>query len=200
MIRTMASGSCIQVMSTQKWKSCTDYTRGSPMQIHGTGVICKCKLVEAYRSPGQGCLDVVSSVGAKRLRGPTYSHASTLHLSHPTCSQLATLSLLSKLAKITPILRLRRTALSPVTAARWRQHPRGWLRETDTAHSARHQHHRYNALYVGDPRFCCCGLALIYLGIVQACDPQNFEPNLALNLEISDLINSKKGSAYGHTL
>ena len=31
--------------------------------------------------------------------------------------------------------------------------------------------------------------------LVQACDPQNFEPNLALNLEISDLINSKKGSA-----
>lgn len=31
--------------------------------------------------------------------------------------------------------------------------------------------------------------------IIQACDPQNFEPNLALNLEISDLINSKKGSA-----
>jgi len=31
---------------------------------------------------------------------------------------------------------------------------------------------------------------------VQACDPQNFEPNLALNLEIADLINSKKGSAY----
>lgn len=31
---------------------------------------------------------------------------------------------------------------------------------------------------------------------VQACDPQNFEPNLALNLEITDLINQKKGSAY----
>ncbi|KAL6703471.1 ARF-binding protein [Coniothyrium glycines] len=31
--------------------------------------------------------------------------------------------------------------------------------------------------------------------IIQACDPQNFEPNLALNLEITDLINSKKGSA-----
>ncbi|KAF2129848.1 VHS-domain-containing protein [Dothidotthia symphoricarpi CBS 119687] len=31
--------------------------------------------------------------------------------------------------------------------------------------------------------------------ILSACDPQNFEPNLALNLEISDLINSKKGSA-----
>jgi len=33
---------------------------------------------------------------------------------------------------------------------------------------------------------------------VQACDPQNFEPNLALNLEITDLINQKKGSAYDH--
>ncbi|XP_014561796.1 hypothetical protein COCVIDRAFT_33404 [Bipolaris victoriae FI3] len=31
--------------------------------------------------------------------------------------------------------------------------------------------------------------------ILQACDPQNFEPNLALNLEITDLINSKKGTA-----
>ncbi|KAJ4990724.1 VHS domain-containing protein [Stagonosporopsis vannaccii] len=31
--------------------------------------------------------------------------------------------------------------------------------------------------------------------ILQACDPQNFEPNLALNLEITDLINQKKGSA-----
>jgi ADP-ribosylation factor-binding protein GGA len=36
---------------------------------------------------------------------------------------------------------------------------------------------------------------LIVSNIVQACDPQNFEPNLALNLEITDLINSKKGSA-----
>ncbi|KAI4193299.1 MAG: hypothetical protein LQ346_003955 [Caloplaca aetnensis] len=31
--------------------------------------------------------------------------------------------------------------------------------------------------------------------IQNAVDPQNFEPNLALNLEISDLINSKKGNA-----
>lgn len=31
--------------------------------------------------------------------------------------------------------------------------------------------------------------------IQQACSPENFEPNLALNLEISDLINSKKGNA-----
>lgn len=28
-----------------------------------------------------------------------------------------------------------------------------------------------------------------------ACSPENYEPNLALNLEISDLINSKKGTA-----
>jgi ADP-ribosylation factor-binding protein GGA len=27
-----------------------------------------------------------------------------------------------------------------------------------------------------------------------ACDPQNFEPNLALNLEVADLINAKKGN------
>ncbi|KAK2064089.1 VHS domain-containing protein [Colletotrichum caudatum] len=31
--------------------------------------------------------------------------------------------------------------------------------------------------------------------IQAACSPENYEPNLALNLEISDLINSKKGSA-----
>ncbi|KAI0474937.1 VHS domain-containing protein [Xylariaceae sp. FL0804] len=31
--------------------------------------------------------------------------------------------------------------------------------------------------------------------IASACSPENYEPNLALNLEISDLVNSKKGSA-----
>jgi ADP-ribosylation factor-binding protein GGA len=31
--------------------------------------------------------------------------------------------------------------------------------------------------------------------IQQACSPENYEPNLALNLEIADLINSKKGNA-----
>ncbi|KAL9050801.1 MAG: hypothetical protein Q9162_006422 [Coniocarpon cinnabarinum] len=31
--------------------------------------------------------------------------------------------------------------------------------------------------------------------IQNACDPQNYEPNLALDLEIADLINSKKGTA-----
>ncbi|KAI1742814.1 ADP-ribosylation factor-binding protein GGA2 [Xylaria scruposa] len=31
--------------------------------------------------------------------------------------------------------------------------------------------------------------------IASACSPENYEPNLALNLEIADLINSKKGTA-----
>jgi len=31
--------------------------------------------------------------------------------------------------------------------------------------------------------------------IGNACDPQNFEPNLALNLEIVDVINAKKAGA-----
>ncbi|EAQ83333.1 conserved hypothetical protein [Chaetomium globosum CBS 148.51] len=31
--------------------------------------------------------------------------------------------------------------------------------------------------------------------IQAACSPENYEPNLALNLEIADLINAKKGSA-----
>ena len=35
----------------------------------------------------------------------------------------------------------------------------------------------------------------LILAQVNACDPQNFEPNLALNLEIVDMINSKKGNA-----
>ena len=29
-----------------------------------------------------------------------------------------------------------------------------------------------------------------------ACDPVNFEPNLALNLEIADEINKRKGNAW----
>ena len=28
-----------------------------------------------------------------------------------------------------------------------------------------------------------------------AVDPQNYEPNLALNLEVADLVNTKKGTA-----
>lgn len=36
--------------------------------------------------------------------------------------------------------------------------------------------------------------------IRNACDPQNYEPNLALNMEIVDLINSKGASAYVITL
>lgn len=43
---------------------------------------------------------------------------------------------------------------------------------------------------MGDP-----GPSTLQRYIQQACSPENFEPNLALNLEISDLINSKKGNA-----
>jgi ADP-ribosylation factor-binding protein GGA len=43
---------------------------------------------------------------------------------------------------------------------------------------------------MGDP-----GPSQLQRFIQQACSPENFEPNLALNLEISDLINSKKGNA-----
>ncbi|RDL32610.1 putative vhs-containing protein [Venustampulla echinocandica] len=47
---------------------------------------------------------------------------------------------------------------------------------------------RFGAM--GDP-----GPSHLQRYIQQACSPENFEPNLALNLEISDLINSKKGNA-----
>ncbi|KUJ10799.1 VHS-domain-containing protein [Mollisia scopiformis] len=43
---------------------------------------------------------------------------------------------------------------------------------------------------MGDP-----GPSQLQRFIQQACSPENFEPNLAMNLEISDLINSKKGNA-----
>ncbi|KAI9725050.1 MAG: hypothetical protein M1812_000326 [Candelaria pacifica] len=47
---------------------------------------------------------------------------------------------------------------------------------------------RFGAL--GEP-----GPSTLQRYIQSACDPQNFEPNLALDLEIADLINSKKGNA-----
>ncbi|OGE58153.1 hypothetical protein PENARI_c001G07461 [Penicillium arizonense] len=39
------------------------------------------------------------------------------------------------------------------------------------------------------------GFTPLQRAIRNACDPQNYEPNLALNLEVADLINSKKGNA-----
>ncbi|KAE9369867.1 VHS-domain-containing protein [Stipitochalara longipes BDJ] len=47
---------------------------------------------------------------------------------------------------------------------------------------------RFGAM--GDP-----GPSTLQRYIQQACSPENFEPNLAMNLEIADLINSKKGNA-----
>jgi ADP-ribosylation factor-binding protein GGA len=43
---------------------------------------------------------------------------------------------------------------------------------------------------MGDP-----GPSQLQRFILQACSPENYEPNLAVNLEIADLVNSKKGSA-----
>ncbi|KAK2628807.1 hypothetical protein QTJ16_001910 [Diplocarpon rosae] len=43
---------------------------------------------------------------------------------------------------------------------------------------------------MGDP-----GPSTLQRYIQQACSPENFEPNLAVNLEVADLINSKKGNA-----
>ena len=79
-------------------------------------------------------------------------------------------------------------------ARQWKQHLRVWLPGIAMAHSARHPPHHYNALYARTIHFLHRTRPLILYHTVQACDPQNFEPNLALNLEISDLINSKKGS------
>ncbi|KAJ5083633.1 hypothetical protein N7456_013060 [Penicillium angulare] len=39
------------------------------------------------------------------------------------------------------------------------------------------------------------GQSPLQRAIRNACDPQNYEPNLALNLEVADLVNSKKGNA-----
>jgi len=77
----------------------------------------------------------------------------------------------------------------------WRRHPRGWPPATDMAGGGRLRHHRCSASYVR-ARNQAGGRSADLCSIVNACDPQNFEPNLALNLEISDLINTKKGSAY----
>ncbi|KAJ5625644.1 hypothetical protein N7510_001953 [Penicillium lagena] len=39
------------------------------------------------------------------------------------------------------------------------------------------------------------GLTPLQRAIRNACDPQNYEPNLALNLEVADLVNTKKSNA-----
>ncbi|RMJ26644.1 VHS domain protein [Aspergillus sp. HF37] len=43
--------------------------------------------------------------------------------------------------------------------------------------------------------FAVLGLSPLQRAIRNACDLQNYEPNLALNLEVADLINTKKGNA-----
>jgi hypothetical protein len=63
------------------------------------------------------------------------------------------------------------------------------------ARSGSLQLHNCSASYVGGPQDVVEYVCLHVIATVNACDPQNFEPNLALNLEIADLINAKKGSA-----
>lgn len=59
--------------------------------------------------------------------------------------------------------------------------------------------HRYSGRFVRTPSLILATTRNIlanesvFLG--NACDPQNYEPNLALNLEVADLVNSKKGNA-----
>ena len=81
----------------------------------------------------------------------------------------------------------------------WRQHLHAWPPATATAHLARPRPARCSASFVWNPQWVTWKPGGTDRETVQACDPQNFEPNLALNLEITDLINQKKGSAYGHT-
>ena len=77
----------------------------------------------------------------------------------------------------------------------WRLHLPVWLPGTASAvlESLSSPDQHYNVTYVGsigDIELSCADF-----GPDNACDPQNFEPNLALNLEVVDLINSKKGNA-----
>lgn len=64
-------------------------------------------------------------------------------------------------------------------------------------HSGKLQPHSCSATYVRDSLYQepWSRVSADMIHAVNACDPQNFEPNLALNLEISDMINAKKGSA-----
>lgn len=58
------------------------------------------------------------------------------------------------------------------------------------------RHHSRDTYVCGKRCSCLSGhTRKLTAVVVNACDPQNFEPNLALNLEIADLINAKKGNA-----
>lgn len=65
--------------------------------------------------------------------------------------------------------------------------------EIDLAHLLNQLNHNCSDISVKYSRNLHTNPADLYLE--NAVDPQNFEPNLALDLEISDLINSKKGNA-----
>lgn len=77
---------------------------------------------------------------------------------------------------------------------RWRPHPPGWPPEvaSQILVSLRNQHCSDISVRSSNP----AQSPLSNYQKDNACDPSNFEPNLALNLEVADLINSKKGNAY----
>lgn len=70
------------------------------------------------------------------------------------------------------------------------------LQETALEHSESLQTVRFDDISVRSP-WKTSRCTALNQATDNACDPQNMEPNLALNLEVSDLINSKKGNAYG---
>lgn len=79
---------------------------------------------------------------------------------------------------------------------RWKPPQRGMPPGTDSVLSANRRKPHYSGTFV-----CLMSLLAIWghdsdCSVENAVDPQNFEPNLALCLEIADLINSKKGNAY----
>ena len=87
---------------------------------------------------------------------------------------------------------------SPYVPSSWRQ-PQldmlvAMLQETALEHSESLQTVRFNDISVRSLSKTSRCTALNQ-PTDNACDPQNMEPNLALNLEVSDLINSKKGNA-----
>lgn len=78
-------------------------------------------------------------------------------------------------------------------------HQHGWQLGTSSVPMLNWDYHLSNELSVsksGDPGSVPITEILTdCLNEGNACDPLNFEPNLALNIEVAELINTKKGNA-----
>lgn len=118
---------------------------------------------------------------------PSAPHPATVHISLLGIIALRQLSLYF-LCEDLPFLSLSRLPPS------WRQPQHEWRLGTVLGPTLSRACHRYSGQSVSivmSMRHVPCGL----IDVGNACDPQNYEPNLALNLEVTDLINSKKGNA-----